>query len=304
MIDDTHTHQTRSIDEPQAIDEPPGPSGPPQCWFCGRVPHGACKCGRAYCNEHTYNGHCLICALGFGLFETTTETEPISGLLMVSLSTASGDAYIVRPPDLRRVRPLPIQGVERVVAALVKMLRSDNDVVQRRAAAVLAATTNSWPTMNPSQLIERNHGTSLLAADQVRRWLLHTLEISRSLSQEPTALAILDKLRTADFRDLYPGIQDNFTSLSCSSMGTRVRDVFDAVAKYYPSHSHLANERCELLAYEAYTNKVRGAGKHLERLYGPLLKYSPVLNKMLKKGTWLTNQALYEEWFYGESEPL
>lgn len=304
MIDDTRSQDTRSIDEPQAIDETPPPSGPPQCWFCGRAPNATCKCGRAYCNEHTHGGHCLICALGFGVFESMAETEPISGLLMVSLSVASGDAYIVRPADLRRVRPLPIDGVERVVAALVKMLRSDNAVVQSRAAAVLAATTNSWPTMNPSQLMDRTHGMSLLAADQVRHWLLHTLELSRSLGQEATALAILDKLRTADFRDLYPGIQDNFKSLSCSSMGTRVRDVFDAAAKYYPSHSHLANERCELLAYEAYTNKVRGAGKVMERLYGPLLKYSPVLNKMLKKGTWLTNQALFEEWFYGEDEPM
>src|SRR5438094_863730 len=106
MIDDTRAHDTRSIDEPQAMDEAPEPSGPPQCWFCGRVPNATCKCGRAYCIEHTSNGHCLICALGYGLFESITDEQPISGLLMVSLSVASGDAYIVRPPDLRRVRPL------------------------------------------------------------------------------------------------------------------------------------------------------------------------------------------------------
>src|SRR5436190_5393149 len=304
MIDDTNSQHTKSIDEPQAIEETQEPSGPPQCWFCGHTPDATCRCGREYCNEHTFNGHCLICALGFGLFDSETETEPISGLLMVSLGYASGDAYIVKPADLRRVRPIPIAGVERIVSALVKMLRSDNGLVQRRAAAVLAATTNSWPTLNPSQIMDRNHGMSLLAADQVRRWLLHTLEVPRPLAYEATALAILDKLRTADFRDLYPGIQDNFTILSCSSMGTRARDVFDALAKYYPSHSHPANERCELLAFEAYTNNVRGAGMQMQRLYGPLLKYSVVLNKMLKKGTWLTNQALYEEWFYGEPEPI
>ena len=46
---------------------------------------------------------------------------------------------------------------------------------------------------------------------------------SRSRSHEPIALAILQKLRTADFRDLYPGIEENLKLLSCSNNVTRVR---------------------------------------------------------------------------------
>jgi len=90
----------------------------------------------------------------------------------------------------------------------------------------------------------------------VRRWLLHVLKLSRNTNDEATALTILDKLRTADFRDLYPGIQDNFTTLSCSNLGTRVSEVFGALAEYYPVRSHLANERCELIAYEHYDDRL------------------------------------------------
>jgi hypothetical protein len=280
-------------------------TGPPGCWFCERQAEALCSCGRTYCGEHTYKGHCLICAFGLGLFETEgeTETEPLSGLLMVSLSAAAGDPYIVKPPALQRVRPLPLSSVEKIVAVLVKMLRSNDNETRLRAAAVLAATTNSWPTMNPSKLGDFNHGTSLLCTDQVRRWLLHTLKISRGMNQEPIALAILEKLGTADFRDPYPSIQDNLSTLTCSSVGTRVRDVFDTLAQFYPSRSPLANEHCELTVYEQYTNHTRGAGKSMERIYGPLLKHSQLLAKMLKKGTWISNQARYEEWYYGENEP-
>jgi hypothetical protein len=42
----------------------------------------------------------------------------------------------------------------------------------------------------------------------------------------------------------------------------------------------------------------------MERIYGPLLKYSPILSKMLKKGTWISSQARFEEWYYGEEEPV
>jgi hypothetical protein len=238
------------------------------------------------------------------LFESGGEVEPLSGLIMISLGAAAGDPYIVKPPGLQRMRPLPIAGVERVVGALVQMLRAEDTQVRHRAAAVLAATTNSLPSMNPSRLLDHEHGTSLLCVDQVRRWLLHVLKQSRNASEEPTALAILDKLVTADFRDLYPSIQDSFTILSCSNLGTRVAEVFGALEAYYPVRSHLANERCELIAYEQYSNKARGAGKTMERIYGPLLKYSPVLSKMLKKGTWISSQARFEEWYYGEEEPV
>src|SRR5438132_12936038 len=167
MIDETHImegHDTGGNRETASS---------PKCWYCERPTGAQCNCGRAYCAEHNYNGHCLICALGFGLFEGTAVAEPISGLLMLSLSVAGGDPYIVKPPALQRVRPLPLAGVERVVGGLVRMLGSDDLIVRHRAASVLAVTTNSWPTMNPSQLDRHNHGTSLLAADHVRRCMMH-----------------------------------------------------------------------------------------------------------------------------------
>src|SRR5437867_1141608 len=136
------------------------------CWFCEREPGATCECGRAYCAEHSYEGRCLICALGLGLFESGSEVEPLSGLLMISLGAAAGDPYIVKPPGLQRVRALPISGVERVVGALVRMLRAEDSLVRHRATAVLAATTNSLPSMNPSRLLDHEHGTSLLCVDQ------------------------------------------------------------------------------------------------------------------------------------------
>jgi hypothetical protein len=245
----------------------------------------------------------MICALGYGLYERDGEDEKISEQIMYGLSIASGDAYIVVPPALQGKPALSIPQVERLVGAVLRMLASGDNAVRNRAAVVIAATTNSWPTMNPSALDQRKHGTSLLAVDQVRRWLLHVLKQSRPRHQEATALVILDKLRTADFRDLYPQIQSEFKLLSCSNAVSRVRTVFDTLQDFYPAHSPLVNERCELLAYEHYVNRTRGAGAILERLYGPLLKYSVTLAKMFKKGTWLTSHARYEEWFYGEGEP-
>ena len=63
------------------------------CWFCEREPDATCECGRAYCTEHSYDGRCLLCALGFGLFEGGTEVEPLSGLLMISLGAAAGALF-------------------------------------------------------------------------------------------------------------------------------------------------------------------------------------------------------------------
>jgi hypothetical protein len=280
-------------------------AGVPLCWFCERMPDATCTCGRTYCSDHSHSGYCLICALGYGLFEGTSETEPLSGLIIVSLASVSHDPYIVRPPALQKLLPLPIAGVERVVSVLVKMLQVDDSLVRHRAACVLAAATNSLPSMNPSRLLDHQHGTSLIAVDQVRRWLLYVLKVSRNIaSSEATALAILDKLRTADFRDIYPELQDRLTVLTCSNAGTRVAEVFGTLEGFYPSRSPLANERCELIAYEQYLNVARGASKNMERIYGSLMKRSPVLSTMLKKGTWISSQTRFEDWYFGEREPV
>jgi hypothetical protein len=247
--------------------------------------------------------HCLVCALARGLFERAGKDEPVSGLILLSLRAAAQDPYIVIPGALRGSKPMPLPNVERLVLTLIKMLGSQDDEVRCRAAAALAGTTNSWPTMNPSPLIEHDHGISLLATDQVRRALTQTLRLSRHVRHEAIALAILDKLPTADFRDLYPAIHTNLKVLVSSTAGTRVREVFDALTDFYPTHSPLVNERCELMVYEQYANPGRGALQALERIYGPLMKYSPTLSKLLKKGTWLGSQARYGEWYRGEPEP-
>jgi hypothetical protein len=276
---------------------------PHPCWFCEQPPGKLCECGRTYCDDHGYEDHCLLCALGKGLFEGRMELDPLSRMLMLSLSVAAGDPYIVIQPALQRTRALTLAGVERTVGAMLKMMASNDDDLRRRAGGVLAAASNSWGNINPSPLTEHVHGTSLLAADQVRRWLTYTLRLSRSLKHEAIALAMLEKLRTADFRDMYPAIEENLTALSCSSVGTRVRDVFEALIDFYPTHSDLVNEQAEIMVYEHYANPSRGAADALQRQYGPLLRYSPTLNKMLKKGTWLASQARYHEWFFGEGEP-
>src|SRR5437899_1026240 len=110
------------------------------CWFCGDAMRATCECGRNYCEGHSYNRRCLICALGFGLFEDAGEEEPISSLLMLSLSAAADDPYIAIPAHWQKVRPLPLMGVERVVSAVVKMLGSEDPETRRRAVAVLATT--------------------------------------------------------------------------------------------------------------------------------------------------------------------
>jgi hypothetical protein len=274
------------------------------CWFCTNAEGTACACHRYYCAEHSYRGRCLVCALGLGLFEKSNEPETVSGLITLSLSAASGDPYIVVPQTLAGATPLPLDRAEKLVAAVIKMLATDDNAVLLRAATTLAATTNSWPTMDPSALTQNKYGTSLLATDQVRRWLLQTLKQSRSRSSEPVALAILEKLRTADFRDLYPGIVDNLKLLTCSIDLSRVRATFEALLDYYPAYSHLANELCEVFVYEQYSNRTKGAGNILERIYGPMLKQSPTLARILKKGTWLSSHARYKDWYFGEEDPV
>jgi len=244
-----------------------------------------------------------VCALGLGLFEGADEPEPVSDLLMYSLVAASKDAYIVVPPSMTGQTPLPMAGVERVLGAIMRMIKDGEGQVRHRAALVLANTTNTWPTIDPSQLTRHNYGTGLLAADQVRAWVLRSLKLTRTAATEATAVAILDKLRTADFRDLYPGIAENMVALKVSSLGSRVHDMFQEMDKIYPTNSYAINERCELFVYEQYANKKRGAGTMMERMYGPKLRYAPVLAKMLKKGVWHSSYERFNAWFPGEDEP-
>jgi hypothetical protein len=274
------------------------------CWFCGRATDEICKCGRAYCEDHGFYTHCMVCALGYGMFDHMRVKEPVSDAIMYSFASHAGDPYIVIPAKLQTQNPLPLRGAERLVGAMLLMMQSDDKEVRHRAAVVLATTTNSWPTMNPSPLDEHQHSISLLTIDQVRKQLLDTLKASRGMNYELTALAILEKLRSADFRDLYPGIQNNLRSLTCGTLGARVREVFDALTEFYPTHRPMVNERCEILVYEQYARQDRGPGELMKRIYGPLMRYSPTLQPMLRKGTWLSNRAKFKDWYYGEDEPF
>lgn len=273
------------------------------CWFCTRSTHTKCRCGRAYCVEHEFVGHCIVCALGFGLFEEANREETVSGFIILSLSVLSKDPYIVIPPGLQNSVPMPLERVEELVGTLLQMVSSTDFHVCRRASSVLAATTNSWPSMNPSQIANNSYGTSLLATDQVRRRLLNVLKRARSIPAEPIALAILEKLRTADFRDLYPQTSEQLKHLSCSNMGTRVGEVFNALLDFYPSSSYAANERCELIVYEQYVNRKRGAGELMERIWGHRVRYEPNLARLLKKGLWHSDVRSFAEWYPGEDEP-
>lgn len=294
----------RSILDSGSLNSGPLRSGPlDACWFCRAATENVCECGRIYCDEHGYVTHCLVCALARGMFEQAGRDEPLSGLILLSLRAWAEDPYIVIPSALRGLKPLPLSNVERLVLTLIKMVGGQEDGVRLRAATALAGTTLSWPTMNPSPLVERSHGISLLATDQVRRALTQTLRLSRPIRYEAMSLAILDKLRMADFNDLYPSIRGSLKVLVSSTVGTRVREVFDALTEFYPTHSDLVNEKCELMVYEQYANPARGATTSLERIHGPLMKYSPTLGKLLKKGTWLSSQARYADWYRGEPEP-
>src|SRR5437867_9783636 len=91
------------------------------CWFCGTLTQTVCECRRRYCAEHGFGGRCLVCGLGLGLFEIAFEPETVSGIIMVSLSAASGDPYIVKPQALAETRPLPLANVEKLLGAIIKM---------------------------------------------------------------------------------------------------------------------------------------------------------------------------------------
>ncbi|HEX9990663.1 MAG TPA: hypothetical protein VGE45_19570 [Chloroflexia bacterium] len=274
------------------------------CWFCRGEAQGACRCGRTFCREHTFQSYCLVCALGHGLFEREDVPEPVSDLIVLSLTVAAKDPYIVIPPGLQSAKAMPLDRVEKLVGTIIQMLSAEDTHTQRRAAGVLANTTNTWPTLDPSQLAQHRYGTGLFVTDQVRRWLLHVLKQSRTAATEPTALVILDKLRTADFRDLYPSIAEKLAMLVCANLGTRVSETFQALGEFYPTANYSSNERCELLVYEQYTNRQRGAGAAMERMYGPRLRYAPEMAKLLKKGVWHSSYDRFREWYPGEDEPF
>src|SRR5215212_6390094 len=100
------------------------PTVPSSCWFCDGEAHTTCQCGRAHCGRHEFGGRCLVCAVGLGLFEEAEEQEPLSDLLILSLVAASKDPYIVVPPRVSGMRPLPMKGVERVLGAMMRMVKS------------------------------------------------------------------------------------------------------------------------------------------------------------------------------------
>ena len=274
------------------------------CWFCDGKSAAVCRCGRAFCNNHNFTGHCLVCSLGLDLFDRSGVPEPVSELITLSLASAASDPYIVVPPRLQNVKPMPLLGAEKLLAAVMQMLRSEDPQVRHRAAVVLANTTNTWPTMDPSQLVQHKYGTGTLCIKQVRAWIIYALKISRVAAYEATSVAILDKLRTADFRDMYPAIADNLKMFAYTNAGTRVHDMFHDLGQLYPTRSYAVNERYELFVYEQYVNRQRGAGATLERMYGEKLRFDHLLVQMLKKGVVKANYARFLEWYPGQAEPV
>jgi hypothetical protein len=283
----------------------PRPATEPQpCWFCEGKSTAVCRCGRAFCTNHNFTGHCLVCSLGLGLFDRAGVPEPVSELITLSMSAAAHDPYIVVPPRLQNVKPMPLLGAEKMLAAVMQMLQSEDPRVRHRAAVVLASTTNSWPTMDPSQLVQHKYGTGTLCLKQVRAWILYALKISRVAAYEATSVAILDRLRTADFRDMYPSVADNLKMLAYTNLGTRVHDMFHDLGQLYPTRSYRVNERYELFVYEQYVNRQRGAGATLERIYGDKLRFDHLMVQMLKKGVVKANYARFLEWYPGQAEPV
>jgi hypothetical protein len=274
------------------------------CWFCDGKPTGVCRCSRAFCNNHNFTGHCLVCSLGLGLFDKLNVPEPVSELITLSLASAANDPYIVVPPRLQNVKPMPLIGAEKLLAAVMQMLRSEDPNVRHRAAIVLANTTNTWPTMDPSQLVQHKYGTGTLCIKQVRAWIIYALKVSRVAAYEATSAAILDRLRTADFRDMYPRIADNLKMFTYTNVGTRVHDMFHDLGQLYPTRSYMVNERYEFFVYEQYMNRQRGAGATLERMYGEKLRFDALLLQMLKKGVVKANYARFLEWYPGQAEPV
>lgn len=273
------------------------------CWFCGGQALAQCKCERAYCSQHTFGERCLVCALGMGHYEKAEQEEQLSDLLIYSLVAVARDPYIVVPYKLKGVRPLPMEGVERVLGAVIRMVGSKDPGVRHRAGAALARTTTTWPTLDPSQISQHKYGTGLLSVNKVRSTLLEALKQSRSTATEVTAVAILDKLCTADFRELHPSIAAGLPNHKFATTGTVVHEMFAGLDEVYPTNSYTINERCELFVYDQYMNRQRGAGALMERMYGPRLRYAPVLARMLKKGVWQSNITRFNEWYPGEDEP-
>jgi hypothetical protein len=124
--------------------------------------------------------------VGLGLYEEVGEEEQVSDLLILSLVVLARDPYLVVPPKMVGVRPLPMPGVERTLNALIRMTRSKDPQIRHRAGVALAKTTNTWPTLDPSQLSQHKYGTGLLPLNAVREALFEVLKQSRAVAHEST----------------------------------------------------------------------------------------------------------------------
>ncbi len=275
----------------------------PACWFCERPAGYVCRCRRAYCEQHGEGQLCLLCSLAYGVYEEHAKPNYVADLIMLSLAAAAGDPYIVVPGAMHGAGKLPMAGVERLIGGLAQVAQAGDLRVQGRAAETLASITVSWPTMDPSQVSRQNYGMGLLSAEPVRKTLLALMREHRNGPGESVAVAILDKLRNADFRALYPGISSKL-NMRYARANACVQELIQALGDVYPTRSYQINERCELLVYEQYVDRKRGAGDMMERMYGPMLRHAPPLAHILKKGVWHADYARFQDWYPGEDEPL
>src|SRR6476659_4542023 len=91
------------------------------CWYCTAGSGAACRCGRPYCGEHGQSGFCMLCALGFGIYERIHEPEPLVSLIMLRLRAAPRAPYIFVPPHLHSVLLMTMAAAENIIATLVRM---------------------------------------------------------------------------------------------------------------------------------------------------------------------------------------
>lgn len=252
---------------------------------------------------HGLDASCMLCALAYGLYHERGMPAHVSDIITLSLAKASGDPYIVVPSSVQTAGRVSLPGVERLIGGLVQVLGANQPEITHRVAETLANLTSAWSTLDPSQLTQQIYGVGLVGVDAVRKPLLGILKDSRGKIGEQTTITILDKLCNADFRELHPGIAEGMPALRRSRASACVQEIMQTVTDLYPTRSYLINERCELMVYEQYVNRRRGAGEMMERMYGPKLRYSVPLARVLKKGVWQSNFHRFQDWYPGEEEP-
>lgn len=245
----------------------------------------------------------MLCGLAYGLYKEHGVANYVSDTITYSLAAASGDPYMVMPANVQTASKLPLPRIERLISGLVQVLGANQPEITHHVAEALANTTNSWSTLDPSQVTRQIHGTGLITVDAIRKPLLGILKEARGKQGEQTTVTVLEKLRSADFRELYPGIAAGLPSLRRSRVSTCVQEMVQTVGELYPTRSYPINEQCELLVYEQYVNRKRGAGELMERIYGPKMRYSQPLSRILKKGVYQSNFARFQDWYPGEDEP-